>query len=79
MTQILVTLDEDSTTQSIRRAIGMLRGVVSTSIYKGEEQARKAYVKETLTRAVTEMKAAKGKGLKRQTADDFIQEIEESV
>lgn len=79
MTQILVTLDEDSTTQSIRRAIGMLRGVVSTSIYKGEEQARKAYVKKTLTRAVTEMKAVKAKGLKRQTADDFIQEIEESV
>lgn len=79
MTQILVTLDEESTAQSIRRAIGMLRGVVSTSIYKGEEQARKAYVKETLTRAVTEMKAAKAKGLKRQTADDFIQEIEESV
>lgn len=42
-------------------------------------QARKAYVKKTLTRAVTEMKAAKAKGLKRQTADDFIQEIEESV
>lgn len=26
MTQILVTLDEESTAQSIRRAIGMLRG-----------------------------------------------------
>lgn len=79
MTQILVTLDEESTAQSIRRAIGMLRGVVSTSIYKGEEQARKAYVKETLTRAVTEMKAAKGKGLKRQTDSDFVREIEECI
>lgn len=42
-------------------------------------QARKAYVKKMLTRAVTEMKAVKAKGLKRQTADDFIREIEESV
>lgn len=79
MTQILVTLDEESTAQSIRRAIGMLRGVVSTSIYKGEERARKAYVKKTLTRAVTEMKAAKGKGLKRQTASDFVREIKECI
>ena len=79
MTQILVTLNEDSTTQSIRRAIGMLRGVASTSIYKGEEQARKAYVKETLTRAVTELKTAKDKGVKMQKAQEFIKELEESV
>ncbi|MCE2617423.1 MAG: hypothetical protein ACTTJK_00395 [Phocaeicola sp.] len=79
MTQILVTLDEDSATQSIRRAIGMLRGVTSTSIYKGGDQTRKAYVKETLTRAVDELKTAKGKGMKMQKADDFIKELEEGV
>lgn len=79
MTQILVTLNEDSATQSIRRAIGMLRGVASTSIYKGGEQARKAYVKETLTRAVTELKTAKDKGVKMQKAQEFIKELEESV
>lgn len=79
MTQILVTLDEDSTAQSIRRAISMLRGVASTSIYKGEEQARKAYVKKTLTRAVDELKTAKEKNTKMQTAEDFIKELEEGV
>lgn len=80
MTQILVTLDEDSTAQSIRRAISMLRGVASTSIiYKGEEQARKAYVKKTLTRAVDELKTAKEKDTKMQTAEDFIKELEEGV
>ncbi len=79
MTQILVTLSEDSATQSIRRAIDMLRGVASTSIYKGGEQGRKAYAKETLTRAVCELKAAKNKGTKIQKADDFVREFEESV
>ena len=73
MTQILVTLNEDSTAQRIRR------GVASTSIYKGEEQARKAYVKKTLTRAVDELKTAKKKGMKMQKAEDFIKELEEGV
>ncbi|MCI6550533.1 MAG: hypothetical protein MR450_06715 [Prevotella sp.] len=79
MIQILVTLNEDSATQSIRRAIGMLRGVVSTSIYKGEEQERKAYVKETLTRATAELKAAKDGNMTMQKADDFIMELEKGV
>lgn len=79
MTQILVTLNEDSAPQSIRRAIGMLRGVASTSIYKGGEHTRKAYVKETLTRAVGELKTAREKGVKMQKADDFIREFEGSV
>ena len=79
MTQIWVTLNEDSATQSIRRAIGMLRGVASTSIYKGEEQSRRAYVKDTLTRAVGELKAVKGKGMRLQKADDFVRELEENV
>ncbi|EHG21193.1 hypothetical protein HMPREF9332_01822 [Alloprevotella rava F0323] len=57
----------------------MLRGVASTSIYKGEEQARKAYVKKTLTRAVDELKTAKKKGMKMQKAEDFIKELEEGV
>lgn len=79
MTQILVTLNEDSATQSIRRAIGMLRGVASTSIYKGGDQSRRAYVKDTLTRAVGELKAAKDKGMRLQKADDFVRELEENV
>lgn len=80
MTQILVTLNEDSATQSIRRAIGMLRGVASTSIYKGDGvQVRKTYVKKTLTRAVAEMKTAKKKGTKLQKAEDFIKELDVNV
>ena len=72
MTQIIVTLDEDSMVPSIRRAIGMLRGVVSTSIYKGEDESRKKYLKESLARAVADLKSNDP----HQTADDFIAEME---
>ena len=34
MTQILVTLNEDVTTQHIRKAIELLRGVVSTTVFR---------------------------------------------
>ena|GEM_PF-2148955 len=35
----------------------------------------KAYVKETLTRALNEVKAAKREGRKLQTVDEFIKEL----
>ena len=38
MAQILVTVDEDMATQSIRKAIEMIKGVVSTRIYNKEEK-----------------------------------------
>jgi hypothetical protein len=34
MTQILVTLNEDATTQHVRKAIELLRGVVSVKVFK---------------------------------------------
>ncbi len=36
---------------------------------------QKAYVKETLTRALKEVKAAKREGRKLQTMDEFLQEL----
>lgn len=48
MEQILVTIDETQSPASVRNAIEMLRGVVSTSIIKNvikstEEEKQKAY------------------------------------
>ena len=70
--------------QSIRRAISMLRGVKATSVYKKEEKKdasptaqQQAYVKDSLTRAYNEMKAADAAGLPLQSVEDFIQEIGE--
>lgn len=34
MTQIIVTLDDNSQTPNIRKAIEMIRGVVKTSLFK---------------------------------------------
>jgi hypothetical protein len=38
MTQILVTLNEDATTQHVRKAIELLRGVVSVKVFKGNAE-----------------------------------------
>ena len=82
MTQILVTLNEDATTLHVRKAIELLRGVVSTTVFKTKEESNKktirqqAYVKESLERAFDEMKQARREGRKLQSADDFIKELE---
>lgn len=39
------------------------------------EEKQKAYVKDSLTRAIREMKVAKIEGRKLQSVDDFINEI----
>lgn len=80
MAQILVTVNEDIATQSIRKAIEMIKGVVSTSIYKNTEkemtqQQQELYVKESLTRAWEEMKTAQTTNQKLQSLDDFLNEI----
>ena len=68
--------------QSIRRAISMLRGVKATSVYKEEKKdasptaQQQAYVKDSLTRAYNEMKAADAAGLPLQSVEDFIRELE---
>ena len=82
MTQILVTLNDGVSTQSIRRAISMLRGVEATSVMKSmfadekKTLAQQKYVKDTLTRALREVEEAKREGRKLQSADDFIKELE---
>ena len=78
MTQILVTLNEDATTLHVRKAIELLRGVVSTTVLKTKDESNKktlrqqAYVKESLERAFDEMKQARREGRKLQSADDFM-------
>lgn len=68
--------------QSIRRAISMLRGVKATSVYIEEKKdasptaQQQAYVKDSLTRAYNEMKAADAAGLPLQSVEDFIRELE---
>ena len=82
MTQILVTLNEDATTLHVRKAIELLRGVVSTTVFRTKDESNKktlcqqAYVKESLERAFDEMKRARREGRKLQSADDFIKELE---
>ena len=39
MTQILVTLNEDVATQTIRKAIELLRGVTSTMVFQNKSKA----------------------------------------
>lgn len=81
MGQILVTVDENQPLQNIRKAINMLRGVVSTSIMKEpiltKTEKQQAYVKESLTRALQEVKLAKLEGRKLQSFDDFLKELDE--
>lgn len=82
MEQILVTIDDTQPSASIRNAIEMLRGVVSASIIKKSpltiEEKQKAYVKESLSRALQEVKLAKLQGKKLQDVDDFIREMKEA-
>lgn len=82
MEQILVTIDDTQPSASIRNAIKMLHGVVSASIIKESpltiEEKQKAYVKESLSRALQEVKLAKLQGKKLQDVDDFIREMKEA-
>ena len=82
MEQILVTIDDTQPSASIRNAIEMLRWVVSASIIKESpltiEEKQKAYVKESLSRALQEVKLAKLQGKKLQDVDDFIREMKEA-
>ena len=81
MGQILVTVDENQPLQNIRKAINMLRGVVSTSVMKEpiltKTEKQQAYVKESLTRALREVKLARLEGRKLQSFDNFLKELDE--
>ena len=81
MEQILVTIDDSQTLASVRNAITKLRGVVSTSVLKNtslsKTEKQQAYVKDTLTRAMKEVKLSKLEGKEFQDIDDFIKEMRE--
>ncbi len=80
MTQILVTLNEDVATQSVRKAIELLRGVASTMVFQKNTDSKtlrqQKYVKESLERAFDEVNQAKREGRKLMSADDFIKELQ---
>ncbi len=80
MEQILVTVDSNQPLQNIRKAINMLRGVVSTTVMKEpiltKTERQQAYVKESLTRALQELRLAKLEGRKLQSADSFLKELD---
>ena len=85
ITQILVTLNKDATPLHVRKAIELLRGVESTTVFKSKEEVSKktlrqqTYVKESLERAFDEVKQARREGRKLQSADDFIKELDAEV
>ena len=80
MEQILVTVDSNQPLQNIRKAINMLRGVVSTTVVKEpiltKKQKQQAFVKESLTRALQEVKLAKLEGRKLPDARDLLKDLE---
>ena len=80
MTQILVTLSEDVATQSVRKAIELLRGVASTMVFQNKADNKtlrqQKYVRESLERAFDEVNRAKRDGRKLMSADDFIKELQ---
>lgn len=81
MEQLLVTVDTKQPLNDIRKAINMLRGVVSTTIVKEyslpETMQQQTYVKDSLTRAFQEIKNAKSEGRELQSVDDFLKELDE--
>ena len=81
MEQILVTIDDSQSLARVRNAITKLRGVVSTSVLKNtslsKTEKQQAYVKDTLTRAMKEVKLSKLEGKEFQDIDDFIKEMRE--
>ena len=80
MEQILVTVDTAQPLQNIRKAINMLKGVVSTSILKEpiltKTERQQAYIRESLTRALQEVKLAKLEGRELPDARDLIKDLE---
>ena len=76
-----MTIDDSQSLASVRNAIIKLRGVVSTSVLKNtslsKTEKQQAYVKDTLTRAMKEVKLSKLEGKEFQDIDDFIKEMRE--
>lgn len=81
MEQILVTVDENQQIQNIRKAINMLKGVISTTVMKepllSKSEHQKAYVRESLGKALQEIKIANLQGKHLQPVDEFLKELDE--
>lgn len=81
MEQILVTVDGNQPLQRIRKAIDMLRGVVSTTVVKepslSKTKRQQAYVADSLARAFSEVRQASSEGKTLQSVDDFLNELDE--
>ncbi len=83
MTQILVTLDESVTAQNVRKAIELLRGVVSTTVFKSRKKTdnkalkQQKYVKESLERAFDELKLSEHGEHKLMTDEEFMDKLKE--
>ena len=76
----MVTIDDSQSLSNIRKAIRLLRGVVSATIVKNGqsvEEQQKAYVKDSLSKAVREVRLAKLEGHKLQGIDEFLSEMRE--
>ena len=82
MTQILVTLNEGAAAQTVQRAIGLLRGVASTTVMRTKTDnskktlAQQKYVKESLERAIKEVREAERGERTLKSLDDFLDEME---
>ena len=80
MKQILVTVDTNQPLQNIRKAINMLRGVVSTTVVKEpvltKTLKQQSLGKESCTRALHEVKLAKLEGRKLPDARDLLKDLE---
>ena len=85
MTQILVTLNEEVTAQNVRKAIELLRGVVSTTVFKNDARVDKKtlrqqkYVKESLERAFDEVERAKKREHTLMTDEEFMDKLKEDI
>lgn len=82
MKQILVTVDDNQSLQNICNAINMLRGVVSTTFLPSrgsKQELQEAYVKESLTKALQEVRLAELEGRKLQSLDEFLDELDKKA
>ncbi len=80
--QLLVSVTDPTLLNKLKNAIKMLNGVGSISIIKEPKptkaQKQQAYVKQTLTKALQEVKLAKLEGRKLQSLDNFLDELDQN-
>lgn len=76
--QIVVTFDDVSFISQVKKAISLMKGVKSVyspRVSKKQLTPQQQYVKDSLTRALNEVKEAKRTGRALMSADDFLNEM----